>query len=209
MNVRDMTHIQIKNLILVYVVFERALYRFSGDRWQNNFCVPLTNTPNMVQNLLKKPDPLKWSWSKYTGLNLSPIWGGESKVKLGTVEFRQMEGTFDVDKIIHWCNLIAALKRYAQQTTLGNIVNTINRLSVEKNFVAFAKNVFGSLAYSLTTEESFVKDCETYIASAKIAASVTLDEERKTPAYTIVESKEKSKTKKSEIKFVSIDDITF
>lgn len=119
MNSRDFTNVELKKFLILYLIFERNLYRFSGDRWLNNFCMPLHGNPQMVISLLKtldKNDFDCFSWCKYYGLNLLPLIGESgSSERIGTVEFRHMIGNKDVEYIMSWCNLILRLKLAAKQ----------------------------------------------------------------------------------------------
>ena len=40
-NVQDLTQEELKVMMLYYMIFERALYKYSGNRWSNIFCVPM------------------------------------------------------------------------------------------------------------------------------------------------------------------------
>lgn len=119
MNSRDFTDNELKKFLILYLIFERNLYKFSGDRWLNNFCMPLHGNPQMVISLLKTLisggfDSI--SWCKYYGLNLLPLVGESgSSERIGTVEFRHMIGNNDVEYIMSWCNLILRLKLAAKQ----------------------------------------------------------------------------------------------
>lgn len=184
MNVRDMTPQQIGNMILLYMIFERSLYRFSGDRWNNNFCVPLYMYTPLVNGWFKYEEyHNEWKWYKYTGLNLSPIWGGESS-KIGTVEFRQMEGTIDVVRIINWCNLITSLKRAAQDMDREEILSHIRIMKTTSGYWWLAKEIFGNWAKMLTNQPTFTEDVEKCITHLKVAlwAKQAVASTKKNPA---------------------------
>ena len=160
MNVRDMTPNQVLNLVMLYMIFERSLYRVSGDRWNSNFCVPLAQAYNLVNELFKNWDHvLSWFWEKYTGLNLCPIYGGESHC-IGTVEFRQLHGTTSVEEIMMWCNMITALKRAAQDIPQEEILDIIKTIDSVDEYRLLARRIFGSYAKFLTTQSTFAEDCE-------------------------------------------------
>lgn len=162
-NVRDITFDQLKSLVLIYMLFERALYRFSGDRWSNNFCVPLTQCIYFPYNLLRT-SIINVEWAKYTGLNILPIWKGEAGTKLGTIEFRQMKATMDSVYIIEWCNLITAIKRYAQSFSYEEIREQILNIT---DFNNFAFKIFGKWSTLLTQSELFKEDMEKYYSRVK------------------------------------------
>ena len=168
MNVRDMTPTQLTNMVMLYMIFERSLYRMSGVRWNNNFCVPLYMAHTMARKWFENANksPYSWSWYKYTGLNLSPIWGGES-TKIGTVEFRQLHGSVDVEEIVQWCNIITSLKRAAQEMDQEEIVTHIRTMKTTSGYWWLAKEVFGSYAKLLTKQPKFAEDTENCISNLK------------------------------------------
>src|SRR5512139_2640004 len=174
MNVRDMTPQEIVSFVLLYMIFERSLYRISGDRWNSNFCVPLTMAPQLIAGFLSKGNnPGNWGWYKYTGLNISPIWGGESSC-IGTVEFRQLHGTTSVEEIIQWCNLITSLKRAAQDIEQEELIAHIRTMNTTSGYGWLAKEVFGSYAKLLTNQDTFVEDVETCISFIKFVMPTSM-----------------------------------
>lgn len=168
MNVRDMTVEQLGNLVLLYMIFEKSLYHISGDRWDNNFCVPLYMCHKLVRQWFKDEEYTgAWTWNKYTGLNISPVFGGESS-RIGTVEFRQLHGTIDTAEIINWCNLITALKRAAQNFERKEILAHIRTMKTTSGYWWLAKEVFGNWAELLTKQTSFKDDTEDCLSNLVI-----------------------------------------
>jgi len=182
-NVQDMNINQLVSLVLLYYVTERLLYRFVGRERKNNiFCVPLQNTNYFLQiyNAVKinnkeeteaEPEDLYTfksiveDWKKYLGLNLLPI------LRYGTVEFRHLYGTQDVNLIVNWINIILSLKKAAMEVTnFENLVTTLVNLNVKSEYHNFLGRIFGNLLPLLATkgfEKEFscsisnVKDCVT------------------------------------------------
>ena len=168
MNVRDMTKEQLVNMVLLYAIFERGLYRISGDRWNSNFCVPIHHNPNLLSVVLKNKNHLtSWYWNKYTGLNLCPIWGGDGSKTLGTVEFRQMHGSTDVKEIMTWCNIITSLKRYAQDIDQDELISHIRTMNTTSGYYWLVKEVFGKWAKLLSHQATFAEDVENAITMIK------------------------------------------
>lgn len=166
-NVRDMTPEQIINMTLLYMVFERSLFRISGDRHLSNFCVPLYSCHEMVERLfLDALDMVSWKWYKYSALNLSPIWGGES-TKIGTVEFRHMHGSTDVEEIVNWCNIITSIKRAAQKFEQEEILAHIRTMNTTSGYYWLVKEVFGRWSKMLTRLPEFQEDTEDCITNLK------------------------------------------
>lgn len=138
-----MTIENIKTFVLYYLVFERALYNYSGKRWKNIFCVPL-NTWFFELNELDF-DSIT-NWSKYSGLNL-----GASKLH-GTLEFRQMTGNTNPMYINTWVNMIVDLKKFVMKTSYEQAVSdilTMNSTSAYWNLVSkIFKNNAAALMYN-------------------------------------------------------------
>lgn len=166
-NVRDMTAKEILNMVMLYMIFERSLYRMSGDRWHNNFCIPLCMATQTVKGLFEAWDKVHlWGWYKYMGLNISPIWGGESTM-IGTVEFRQLHGTTSTEEIVQWCNMITSLKRAAQTIDQEELLAHIRTMNTTSGYGWLVKEVFGRYSKLLTDQPTFVGDVEKCISVLK------------------------------------------
>lgn len=172
MNIRDMSVNQLKTMILLYMIFERSLYRFSGDRWNNRFCIPLQHHIKTISTLFRYLQAYTictgYNLQKYAGINLLPIWGktGNSK-KQGTIEFRQMKGTTDISYILDWCSLITSLKRYAQRTELQELITRIKEINTTSSYLWLALDVFKDKTSLITEQPTFVEDIKTGISYCK------------------------------------------
>lgn len=161
MNVRTLTVPQLETLIMTYLVFEKVLFNYVGnDRYSNIFCVPIVET-DIGENLLtlvtnKHPDI---RWQKYTALNLLPI------MQKGTIEFRHMNGTGDVERLVTWINIILCLKKFALQKSPEYIWKRINTLNTTSEYRMFAEEVFQEFLPLLWNDQfnDAVADCITYI----------------------------------------------
>jgi len=113
-DVRDMTNEQLLSMLLLSIVFERTLFKFSGNRDSNNYCLPFFRSNSLLKDLLNlRKVESAYDFSelydnenlKYTGINILPI--GQQ----GSVEYRQMEGSYNVNRLYNWINIIFCLKR--------------------------------------------------------------------------------------------------
>ncbi len=158
LNAQDMELHQVVDLVLIYAIFEKLLYRFAGrGRVRNIFCVPITET-SLCGNLLDNT----FRWEKYTGLNLNPLHqpSAETRTAYGTIEFRHMHGTFSVDKLCIWIDLITSLKDFIMKSSTKEIRTMIVNMDDSFDFEALAREVFGSNASVLKfcgLDE--IKDC--------------------------------------------------
>jgi hypothetical protein len=163
MNVRTMTLEQLKTMILLYLVFEKALFRYvNAERYNNIFCVPLNET-SFGENLtyLFHTDRLAINWSKYTALNLCPIF------EKGTIEFRHLHGTKDVKEIVNWINLILCLKKAALKNSSEYLWDKVRTLNTSSQYHEFANEIFGTFIINLD-DRSLIEDmasCVTYVKS--------------------------------------------
>lgn len=146
LNVQDMEVVTVQDMVMLYAVFERLFYRFAGrGRIRNIFCVPITETSLMAG---MTEQALGAGWSKYTGLNLVPIRGstGTGDTAYGTVEYRQMHGTFSVDKLCMWIDLITTLKEFVLKTSTKEIRSMILNMDRDFDYHALLLRIFGDKA---------------------------------------------------------------
>lgn len=163
MNVRTLTVAQLEALILTYMVFEKSLFSFVGNnRYNNIFCVPITETGLGTQLTdLFNNNQVVLGWMKYTALNLIPI------REKGTIEFRHLSGTQDIERLITWINIILSLKKFALKNPPEYIWNRIETLNTTSEYRMFGEEVFGNLIHTVFNE-SFNEDvgtCVTYVKS--------------------------------------------
>lgn len=121
LNVLDLTIEQLKNLVYVYIIFERCLFNtYAISRIKNNFCKPLYNSNFLekFKSLLLDFQKEKYRYSdnsreipeivtRYYALNISSI------LKHGTVEFRHFTATLDKQLILERINFILSLRDIA------------------------------------------------------------------------------------------------
>lgn len=170
MNARDFTLEELEVFIMLYCIFEKSLFNLSGNRWKNNFCVPLYSYYSAVSKFLARihiKDVSSISWYKYFALNLSPIFGGESKHKLGTIEFRHMEATMDVERIINWINFIVSLKISAKNIKKIELLSMIKHLNTSSEYKVLARSVFKTWSDQILDQPTFKDDVESCITSLK------------------------------------------
>lgn len=154
MNVRDLNAEQLTTLTVVYLALEKVLYNFVGkDRDKNIFCVPLgttRTTEKLFQSLMRlksRIERVQDEQTRYSGLNFGPLFS------LGTIEFRQMAGTRDFEKIFTWINLLQCLRKYALAHTLDDTLKTIVGLNTNSLYKNFVLSVFGNHYYKIPVIE--------------------------------------------------------
>lgn len=111
-NCRSLSLEQVKNLLLLYALYEEFFFSIvSPVRRGNIHCVPLTDThlPSVYGRDTKS---LIANWHKYTALNLLPLG------KQGTVEFRHLQGTGSGAELREWLLTLQNLWRTCQEDIL-------------------------------------------------------------------------------------------
>ena len=147
LNVRWLNREQLGNFILLYCVFEKLLFKFSGESRENSiFCVPITeSSPDIIQYILSSSGLRDYEavvyladgWEKYSALNLFRL------RDLGTIEFRHFGGTWETEKLMLWLQLIGKLLMSASTMKQEYIVSHLKNLNSLSNYGEFKNEVFG------------------------------------------------------------------
>lgn len=151
LDVRDVEPSQLVGMLLMYAIYEPAIYNWIGDaRDENIFCLPwyqaeggvievtrviqaaTTTTSETEKNLLKEETKRV---SRYAGLNLNALH------KYGSIEWRHLKTTADASRIIAWINICQMFKAGVGSlpTSDGAILRSVLDMGPRK----FAYSVFG------------------------------------------------------------------
>lgn len=181
MNVRDLNIEQINSLILIYTVMEGVLFNWVGTRKDNVFCIPIIDT-DYVQNYItfvNDPRDMVESWNKYTAFNMQPV------CTKGTVEFRHMYGTANVNVLLKWINILSKLKQFAKKYTLMQVKSTILELNSNSQYEMFIDDVFEDYAEELKrTTPNLQESMQHEVSYAKLATIKAFEPERQIFAET-------------------------
>jgi hypothetical protein len=108
-NVSDLTIRQIYCIILLWIIFEDILVEFCGpDRKGNLFCLSAKDSeyfPRMLTEALERGnyrDRFREDY-RYLACNVAALF------KFGSLEFRPMRGTVDVDTILNWVDMLLCI----------------------------------------------------------------------------------------------------
>jgi len=138
LNMQDLATEKVVDIILLYACIEPLLYKFTGrGRAKNIYCVPLFDTNLLTFMATEDLVTSTEKWSKYTGLNILPL---RDK---GTLEFRQMHGTFDHHKVAIWVRLLTKLVEFCKATETGTIRKTVLGLSKATDMSILISQIFG------------------------------------------------------------------
>lgn len=102
-NCQNLTEEEVVSVLRWYVVMEEEFFKkVDPSRRHNIHCVPLSDT--FLNSYYRSGiSSMAQRWSKYTALNLIPL------RKLGTIEFRHMEGHDNKARFAEWLCIIKAL----------------------------------------------------------------------------------------------------
>lgn len=129
LGVHDMPYYQAIMLAACYYLVEDLLLPLCGDeRHGNLFCLGSRDTHDIVFQLQEMltgslMNALHHEGNKYTAVNLRTL------VSLGTVEFRSMEGTTDIERLKDWASLLCALRDYVRKLSPLDIVTLLTTWS--------------------------------------------------------------------------------
>lgn len=208
-NVQDMSFKQIQAFVVLYLCFESILYAYAGNnRHKSIFCVPLSHAGYIksLRNLFSEDDTTTNGflnvfkcWHKYTGFNLRPIHD------FGTIEFRHLSGTDDVEYISKWVSLILCLKEAACIYSMEDLFKVISELNTNSEYYIFASNIFkdnmqyipnNALQSLMEKDVSHIKEC--FIPNEK----TKFDDASFTTSYMYIRNKIQN------IKKEAFDDLT-
>lgn len=149
MDVRSLDTMQLFNLLVLVIIFERSLVKYCGGvREENIFCLPFYKSESSIKelsNIVRDGADFLTVVErtfKYNGFNIRPV------VTQGSVEFRYHYGTMDKERLKEWINIIYCLKREAVKVEdVLMLPNIISQMGVE----AYTNKVFGKYAKMLDT----------------------------------------------------------
>lgn len=114
-DVRELTAVQLKNIIITNLVYEKLLFRLSGfHRYSNNFCSAFGFAQQQLQLLAANWNRegeafmrnIAGGWDKYSALNLRPL------ASFGSIEFRSSAAEWRKGKLIRLANRFLALRDF-------------------------------------------------------------------------------------------------
>lgn len=153
-NIRDLTKAELYNFMCLYIIFEDLLVKWCGELREGNlFCLRIKDAEHLLQYLrdsliLGRLDVLHDDNIRYASMNCKAV------VQYGSLEFRAMRSTVDMEAIQQWVNLLLALKDTAKK--FDNPREVINTMSWEGP-EAFAKTTFGDMLSSFPANTDWRK----------------------------------------------------
>lgn len=180
LNVRDLTWDNIKSLLLLYCIFEKHFFTLAGTKRESSiFCVPMyrTHQASVIPNI----NSFDRTWHKYSAINAGTILGNEDVPKFGTIEFRHLYGTSNIDTIINWINNIFCLRVACQQYTFEELLEKLNTLNSTSEYINLYQTIFKQYALPDLLKRNNWKQFESCITALKL----NLIKEKYTVSYVI------------------------
>lgn len=167
-NVQDLTPSQIYAMIYTYSLLEGPLMTFCGeDRKCNRFCLRFEDAEAMAYEIgamfyegdngvKRRPNDRM----RYAALNI------EALSKYGSLEFRAMEGSMDIPRLVTWGAILNNIREYAIRADTPTQV--FDNFNASGGPIEFLTSVVGKeIANTLTTAETIPEILRSF--------SITLD----------------------------------
>lgn len=142
-NVQELNELEVFNYATLYMIFEPLLIKYCGKGREGNlFCLRVQDAPWIVTALQVAAMRRRYLQLiddnlRYSSMNVKALG------QYGSLEFRAMRSTTDVDRIVNWADLLLRLREASKKFT--DPKDIINSMSVD-GVGAFIHKVFGDKA---------------------------------------------------------------
>lgn len=156
MNVQELTHAQLMNVIYTYLLLEEPLMNFCGkSRKANRFCLRLGDAEGVLDTMkmlfkggFKDLNNFQGDKVRYCAINLAAL------QKYGSLEFRAMRGNIDPAIIKTWTEALYAIREYSVKTENPKAVLAhLERVGVKAFMKEILGDVYGSFIYPRMVKE--------------------------------------------------------
>jgi hypothetical protein len=143
-DVRHLEYPQVWNMMVLYTIVEPYLFTLCGDSREHNiYSLSYEKGQGQISSLARMrtlQQLLRLGVEhrpKYSAMNINAL------LDFGSLEFRGMEGTYDVPRIINWTNHLLSLYEYAKQYrgSVEDLPALMSRLQPR----GFLREIFGDL----------------------------------------------------------------
>lgn len=149
MNAQELTYNEVLNVIYTYLLLEEPFLTFCGkNRKGNRFCLRLQDaeglldTVNSMINAGERGlDVINQENVRYASINLGAL------IKYGSIEFRAMRGTVDVDVISTWIDALHKVREYAKSV---KDITAVYEEFRDKGPEGFLQHVLGDVVEKFT-----------------------------------------------------------
>ncbi len=138
LNVQDKTPLELMTFLTTYFILENYFVNWCGKgRVGNHFCLRAEDAEFLVNQLVKVGQTKDWRHVntedvRYSAMNLLSLF------KYGSVEFRSMQGTRNLKKVLTWVDLILQLEKGAKQfKNPREVIQGLSDFNGPENFSRF------------------------------------------------------------------------
>lgn len=159
---------EVRQLILLYALYEPLFFNFVGDSRKNNiFCVPLNYT--YLPSLYKNDVPtMHKQWHKYTAFNICPLGPGKDGSEAhGTIEFRHMYGTKDPQLFKKWLQVLRELYTFVEANHGFDIIDVITN---GYDIAELARSVIPTFRRDYMNDHAIRDACRDSVIDVKLSA---------------------------------------
>lgn len=166
-NILDLTPIQLKTLITLYIIFERYLFEISGRRYNSNYCVPVQHThkKQLFSNLMSDYGVL---YPKYSAIHAF-AYDEKKNITLGTLEFRHATASSDPQVLVEWINTVVALKQASLLLDYNELLASLYEMRSTSEYLNLFNLVFKREPLT-NNMQKFKRDIEYGITFVKLAS---------------------------------------
>lgn len=143
MNISDLTHSEIKNVLFLSVMIESALMEYCSEHRKNNrFCIPWGSDFGLVERVqynrgLRDLPYAMQDTSKYSSTSLHRMHD------LGTIEYRMFDSIHDAETLRKICRFFASVRTIACTKTLDQIREDKIQGRLLDNLTRLIRDCFG------------------------------------------------------------------
>jgi hypothetical protein len=144
---RDMTVDQLILFIVLYMVYEQAIFSLcDASRIENNFCIPVRKNGGVIRrlkSLVNNKDnasilhDLADNHYRYASMNLASL------QRFGSIEFRMRETLTSAEPLLEWINIFLSMKKFAVAQS-GDGIETFFERFVSAGPAMATKLIFGT-----------------------------------------------------------------
>lgn len=166
-DVRDLTVPQLAGMCILYAAVEPILYAWVGEgRDTSHFCIPLYRADEALLGACSiirsafnddKEDGhsalgVAEEFQRYAGFNLQALH------KFGSIEFRHLQTTHELSRIVDWVNMVMSLKAAAFKLPQsdGAVVRMIQRMGAKELLHYIFPEHLAVKLYTPKSEEEFL-----------------------------------------------------
>jgi hypothetical protein len=160
-NVQDITTKQLINFICAFIVLEEILVDWCGPtRAGNHFCLRSGDARWLIEKIRKiileeKIQDVNHDNLRYSAINLKSV------AKYGSLEFRTLDSTLDVERMVKWANVLTRIRdesiKYESPDMLLKAISSGGMSGFVQNMLGIYAADFLTLGWEAKVREGVVR----------------------------------------------------